>query len=276
MIDKNKMDELISRVSKNKRVLEIINKYKFSREKIIEGLPIFIDMAEEDEIGDPKNKYITSIDLKPNGYISRVAVLSESAKKEKYIDNIWTKEIQFFDFQENEKLTISPSRKNIINWMSRFLDSPNSYAKGFYLHGTTNVGKTFLLKRLAKKMATLDFTVSLLSCSTLYSKVRETFSDQTKSEYVNLKQKLINSDFLFLDDIGSEPISGWFRDEFLFTILEQRLEKKKPVFFTSRFSIKQLEAIESGKPKSIDLEKSRRLINKVQGLADPIILYPYK
>lgn len=44
-----------------------------------------------------------------------------------------------------------------------------------------------------------------------------------------------------LDDIGADSMSSWIRDDVLGVVLQHRMQEQLPTFFSSNFSMKQLE-----------------------------------
>ena len=71
-----------------------------------------------------------------------------------------------------------------------------------------------------------------------------------------------------LDDIGAEMNSAWFRDEVLMVILQHRMLQESPTFFTSNFTIDQLEAHFAHSNKGDqELLKAKRLIERIRFLA---------
>ena len=47
---------------------------------------------------------------------------------------------------------------------------------------------------------------------------------------------------LMLDDIGADALSTWLRDDILGVILEYRMQEELPTFFSSNFTMAELEA----------------------------------
>lgn len=68
--------------------------------------------------------------------------------------------------------------------------------------------------------------------------IKDSLQDNTVNEKIAYFKEV---DVLMLDDIGAETQSAWFRDEVLGSILQYRMMEKKPTFFTSNYSLKQLE-----------------------------------
>ena len=75
-----------------------------------------------------------------------------------------------------------------------------------------------------------------------------------------------NVDILLIDDIGAEKVTEWGRDEILGTILQYRMDKHKTTFFTSNYTIKELETNLSLANNNVDLVKARRIIERIKQL----------
>ena len=76
----------------------------------------------------------------------------------------------------------------------------------------------------------------------------------------------MTSDILLIDDIGAENNSAWARDEVLGTILQYRLDNDLSTFFTSNFTIEELESVLSETSKGTDEIKARRIIERIKYL----------
>ena len=78
--------------------------------------------------------------------------------------------------------------------------------------------------------------------------------------------RLKTIDVLMLDDLGSENLSSWLRDEILGPILNYRYEAHKPVCISSNLSIEELSEHFSKTSDSIDTVKGARLMKRLQGV----------
>ena len=76
----------------------------------------------------------------------------------------------------------------------------------------------------------------------------------------------MNCDVLLLDDIGAENNSAWARDEVLGTILQHGMNNDLTTFFTSNFTINELEQVLSETSKGSDIIKARRIIERIKYL----------
>ena len=83
---------------------------------------------------------------------------------------------------------------------------------------------------------------------------------------------LQNVDILLLDDIGAENVTAWGRDEILGTILQYRMNNKLTTFFTSNYTIQELEDHLSMTKNGEDKVKAKRIIERIKQLTEDIEL----
>ena len=84
--------------------------------------------------------------------------------------------------------------------------------------------------------------------------------------YDDILDEIMTSDILLIDDIGAENNSAWARDEVLGTILQYRMDNDLSTFFTSNFTIEELESVLSETSKGTDEIKARRIIERIKYL----------
>lgn len=110
--------------------------------------------------------------------------------------------------------------------------------KGLYFSGPFGVGKTYLLGALANRLSEYNISSTLIYMPEFVRELRDAIKDDTVTEKINLFK---TADVLMLDDIGAETQSAWSRDEVLGSILQYRMMERLPVFFTSNYTMDQLE-----------------------------------
>ena len=255
--------EVLKELLKNDRIMKAVSDAKLSKEQMINAIPILIDMSNQDP---SKDEILSSFYVSRNGYIKRQESLSKFGEEKAFIKNIVTQSISKVSFDDDEFFRAN-ERKDLVVSFLPFLEDIETYKKGFYIHGAMGIGKTFISKRFAKKLALKGKTVGIINLSTLSQKVKASFST---GGYDSIIETLKNADFLFIDDIGAESISAWFRDEFMFSLLNHRMDNKMTTFFTSNYSMKDLEKIEAktSGTKYLDYDKSKRLLERIRALSE--------
>ena len=76
-----------------------------------------------------------------------------------------------------------------------------------------------------------------------------------------------NTPLLLLDDIGAEYLTSWGRDEVIEPILQYRMDQGLPTFFTSNFTVSELEKHFATTSNNIDKVKARRIIERIKQLS---------
>ena len=105
----------------------------------------------------------------------------------------------------------------------------------------------------------------------LLKKLKDSFNNKTTS-YEQIFNELENCDYLLIDDIGAENNTAWARDEVLGTLLQSRMDNNKTTFFTSNFSLEELEDHLSETASATEKIKARRIIERIKQLSTSISL----
>lgn len=139
-------------------------------------------------------------------------------------------------------VALTVERKQVIEELLSFIDaftqSPDTFHQGLYLVGPFGVGKTYLLGALVNELAEQGFFTTILHVPTLTVEMKQAINSGKVSEKIDtIKQAHV----LILDDIGAEMNSSWFRDEVLMVILQYRMQQELPTFFSSNFTVEELE-----------------------------------
>ena len=259
--------ELIASLLKNKRIFDRVKELKLSEAQIEQALPILIDMSEEKD--DENTKFLTSFYVSHTGSINKMQVRSTYWSQFAFLDNLVTGDIQEINFDDDKDFIKEESRRNLVQKLNKYLTGTGNKEKGIFIYGKMGIGKTFLLKRIAKKIAQQGFKIGIINLSDLATKIKNQLSEQVG--YEKTLETLKQVDFLFIDDIGAEPITSWFRDEIVFSILNDRMQTKRTTFFTSNYSYSELAKIEArtNKVSYPEYDKANRLLERIKALTEP-------
>lgn len=163
------------------------------------------------------------------------------------------------------ELITEKERANILKYIKDFLKKKvnGETAKGLYLSGSFGSGKSYILSALLNELSLKGYKCVNINYPLLLNKLKASFSDYN---YNDVMEEIMTCDVLLIDDIGAENNSPWSRDEVLGTILQYRMDSDLTTFFTSNFTINELETELSETNKGTDLIKARRIIERIKYL----------
>ncbi|WP_163526557.1 primosomal protein DnaI [Halobacillus ihumii] len=141
-------------------------------------------------------------------------------------------------------------------------------SKGLYFHGPFGVGKTFFLGVIANELMKKNIASMVIYMPEFVREMKASIKDDSMNNKIDAFKK---TPVLMLDDIGAESQSAWFRDEILGSILQYRMMERLPVFFTSNYSLNELEKVlMTSNRGDIDQVKAQRITERVRQLSDSV------
>ena len=158
------------------------------------------------------------------------------------------------------------------DYMAAYTQSVSSIPlnQGVYLYGNPGTGKSYLMKGICNYYAKNNKSVSFVQVPLLIQELKQFMTD---NEY---RQRVMNhlrySDVLVLDDIGAESITQWTRDEILLPVLDERMNKGMKTYFTSNYSMEELEQQYRLVNKPNNTIASLRILERIRTLSKPVEL----
>lgn len=161
-------------------------------------------------------------------------------------------------------------RHEAIKWILNFLKTyeKDPHQKGLYLSGNFGCGKTYLISALFNELAYKGYKSAIIFWPEFLRDLKSSFDEDFKEKFENIKTTPI----LLIDDIGSEVVTQWARDEILCTILQYRMQEHLPTFFTTNFTKEELEVHLSSSTYNVDELKAKRIMERINQLTDTIIM----
>ncbi|MGL5591469.1 MAG: DnaA ATPase domain-containing protein [Mycoplasmoidaceae bacterium] len=213
-------------------------------------------------IRDEKNKLYFFIDM-----CDKFKDISPKISNRNFLYNYYKNtEISKVCFEKKYFKNIDKSCEEIIN--KYFKMSKEESLRGMYIYGDLGVGKTHLLFAIANSLAVKkNKSIAFVFLPEYINIVKKGFnSDSWQREYSDdLMNIFKEADVLFIDDIGTEFSSEWFYIEYLFNILNYRMNKNKLTFFSSNLSLSELETSFYSKFKEANSKKSvLRLMDRIR------------
>lgn len=200
--------------------------------------------------------------------VSKCDFLKEEEKllahKIYYVDHNLSDAQMKIDISKISKDERTDYKKVVLDCVKTVNDS--NAKKGLYLFGPPGVGKTYLMAGICNHYARNKRRCAFVHVPTFTSDMKMLFDDKMQMEK-KLKQ-LKEVDILACDDIGGESVTDWIRDEILLPVFNERMEKQRLTFFTSNYSLDELQkhfAINSrGNAQEI---KALRILERIKALS---------
>ena len=163
--------------------------------------------------------------------------------------------------------TNSESRKIIYKHITEYgLKKDNStFDHGLYLYGTFAIGKTYALAVIANELSKRNVPSLLIYFPDLVLDLKGAIGTNRFEELINMLKDI---EVLMLDDLGSENMTPWLRDEIIGPIINYRMMAKKPIYFSSNLNPNDLKkhlAIDDSASSKL---KADRILSRLTSLAE--------
>lgn len=157
----------------------------------------------------------------------------------------------------------------VYEFIEDYLEAPKKFHKGLYLEGPFGVGKTYLLGAIAHELAENGFVTTLMHFPSFAVEMKQSIAQNTTGEKIDAVKR---APILMLDDVGADSMSSWIRDDVLGVILQYRMQEQLPTFFSSNFSMKQLEeehltVSQRGEDEPL---KAKRIMERIRFLSEEV------
>ena len=177
-----------------------------------------------------------------------------------------SKEDLMIDFSEIQLETESQEYVNVYMKVGNSFDE----MKGIYMFGQPGSGKSYLMWAIANHYAKEGKKVSYVKVPFLIQDLKQSLNDFEYRQVV--LGHLRFSEVLILDDIGSESITQWTRDEILFPVLDYRMNHGLKTYFASNYTMEELEMQYRLSNQTNGKVASLRLMERIRSLSTPIAL----
>lgn len=188
--------------------------------------------------------------------------IKERAKRSSLIkalylpDNILDAKLEDFDTNCDSRKKIY---KEIIDNTGKVGDTDLN--KGLYLYGGFSKGKTYALAVIANELAKKNIESLLIYFPDLVLDLKNALSTPRFEELMNMLKDI---DVLMLDDLGSENITPWIRDEILGPVINYRMMAHKPLYISSNLNPSEL--VDHLSINGTDMLKAKRIASRMNAL----------
>ena len=280
MIDYNKILLALNNIPYTK---EFIDKYQISDEYIKNHLSCFIDCVESLNICKnckglesckqaKKGEMITlNFDEAPYNDVTYCKLYLKKKAEDKRIGNFVYSDIpgEYKDLNLSNIEILDDNIKDLLMRAIGILDGKRK--KGLYIYGDLGIGKTYMCIALANSLAASGKKVAFIKSNFFINRMRQLISTDT-SLYEKIIKDIKECQCLIIDDIGSETVSAYSRDDLLFNILDYRMEHKLLTIFTSNLSKSSLLEHYTYDKDNCSNMRAKRLLERVDILSDDFVL----
>lgn len=106
-----------------------------------------------------------------------------------------------------------------------------------FISGQTGVGKTHLMKCMANELIKLHKIVLLTTSFAMHQDFVKYYACRNPEEKQDLLEKYINTEILFIDDLGTELRQPNITVNFLYQVLNERKMNKRPTIITTNLDL---------------------------------------
>lgn len=277
---RNKYQRIISDVLQDKDVIDFINENKDALTSVAverSAASLYEFVLEKEKARKGKGQlmpgYVPKLIL--NNKKIEVTYVATNEHKQKRAQEDLRRRIQSVympkDIKEAtfDKYELTHGRKEAlersIQFVEDYIQTPDSFHKGLYLHGAFGVGKTYLLGAIAHELSTFGYASTLVHYPTFATEMRSSVGQQTTSSKLDTYKE---APILMLDDIGAEYATSWIRDDVLGVILQYRMQNEMPTFFSSNFDMYRLENehFRFNQHNDDELLKAKRILERIRFL----------
>ncbi|MCD2253599.1 primosomal protein DnaI [Listeria marthii] len=172
----------------------------------------------------------------------------------------------FYTDEESRQLALV----SVYDFVDHYPANKEEPKKALFIQGSFGTGKSYLLGAIAKNLAEKGISTTLVYLPEFMREIKQSISDNTVGEKIQFAKE---TEVLMLDDIGAESMTAWTRDEVLGAILQFRMQEELPTFFSSNYSMDQLEnhlmLSQNGTEEKL---KARRIMERVRYLSKEVNL----
>ena len=145
-----------------------------------------------------------------------------------------------FYVQENSKNIIKAASKDVKNYLDKLFEHIEEGRGLYFWSETKGSGKTMMAAALANELINeyhryVKFATSL----EILDEIRNTYNRNSEDTESKLLKDLVTSEFLIIDDFGTERATDWAGEKF-YQIVNKRYVNKKVTIFTSNYNLTTL------------------------------------
>lgn len=271
-LEEEVVEASLNQLKQSKDITNFIKQHKLSKDEVIAALPTFLyfmEYATINKMMEPRLRLtqnrIVEIDTVESEYARSFRNQKQASHRLSlyYLPEVM-KTATFNDWDPEEMRASVPLMK-AMQFQKDFCNGKAS--KGLYITGSFGVGKTHLLAAIANGVTRSGFTVALCFWPEVISYLKTHFD-----EAYDYMQKLKDVDLLLIDDIGSESITNFTRDDIFLPLMQHRMNFQKATCFSSNLTQEQLLTHFSLTANGEDKIRAKRIVERIGSQAEEVLM----
>ena len=298
MISKNVLNKALEKIKQSKKNADLIANnnlqsalnnnefneiYKLEKQAQIETARCEVyglnNSFNLDKIAKQKSEVLKKLNIKEDslspkysckkcndtGYVNgkMCSCLKNLINEELYKQSGLNHKLNCFDKNNCQIFDNDKKMQQVYQTMQKWCNSPTSNYLNIILTGKTGVGKTYLMECMADnliKNENIVYWTSAFNLNQLLLKYHTTF-DETKLDYIS---NILDADYLFIDDLGTEPILKNVTIEGLYNIISERVENNKKTIISTNLNPEDIQKTYGERIFSRLLNKSNSLCLNIE------------
>lgn len=251
---KKYIDELLATLKADKDVYESIKPLGLTIKEVRENIGKLADYQEDFNVCKAcpgyekcpkKDKHICLYVVKDGSYINVKPQYCKEYLKEMELESKYVVKDFPAEWRESvlKNLDLSENRRPLIKEFVNITKGKSD--KWLFVKGNHKVGKSFVLVTFANEFVALGLgKVAVINASKQFKAIAD-ISYQDKEAFANAINVLSSVDLLVIDEFGQEYKNEFIRDQIVIPILKERSHNGLPTFFSSEFTIKEIQQLYS-------------------------------
>ena len=155
--------------------------------------------------------------------------------------NVRLKDMSYKYYTNPQSKETFRAAAEFVKWYLQNLEKNIEEGKGFYFWSDTKgSGKTMLATAVANELINeYQKTVKFATSLDILDEIRATYDPNSESSESKLLSDLYMTEFLVIDDFGTERNTDWVGEKF-YQIVNNRYINQKVTFFTSNYDLQTL------------------------------------
>ncbi len=259
--DDQRVNSLLNEILSDKELIDTLHSLGIKDEEIPTYLPLLATYQEnKKDIENDPEAYQMVLEISDSGKLTSHYEETEKQKEARHLsENYYIRDFSDEWLDASLQSFRTGREKELKKQIGTSLKDP--YRNWFYLYGDLGTGKSYAFAAFCNDLARKNKKVCFMNATKRFDEIKS-LAIKNKETFDKVMKTLYNLDYLVIDDFGNEYKSDYVRDQIVMPLLIERAKNHKPTFFTSDYSLDEIEELYSTKYGTKILAK--RLIKTIR------------